>query len=126
MKKFVVVRLLTLLIAASAMGACTSVGSLGLVTKPAADPSAILKSGKHYQELGPASGEACRYFLLAIVPSGDSAFSTAVNNALKDNGGDALINVTVSSSLYGFIPIYNVFTYTCTTVSGIAVKFENP
>ena len=31
---------------------------------------------------------------------------------------------TVSSSLYGFIPIYNVYSFTCTSVSGIAVKYK--
>ena len=103
---------------------CTSVGNLGIVTKPSADAASLLKSGRAYKELGPAEGEACRHFLLAIIPWGDSSFSTAVNNALAEKGGDALVNVTVSSSLYGFIPIYNVYTYTCTTVKGIAVKFQ--
>ena len=106
------------------LSSCTSVGTLGLVTKPSADTAALLKSGKGYKELGPAEGEGCRYFLLAVIPWGDSAFSTAVNEALAQKGGDALINVTVSSSLYGFIPIYNVFSYTCTKVQGIAVKFD--
>lgn len=112
---FVVIFLLT---------GCTSVGNLGIVTKPSADAASLLKSGRAYKELGPAEGEACRHFLLAIIPWGDSSFSTAVNNALAEKGGDALVNVTVSSSLYGFIPIYNVYTYTCTTVKGIAVKFQ--
>jgi len=103
---------------------CTSVGNLGIVTKPSADAASLLKSGRAYKELGPAEGEACRHFLLAIIPWGDSSFSTAVNNALAEKGGDALVNVTVSSSLYGFIPIYNVYSYTCTTVKGIAVKFQ--
>jgi len=112
---FVVIFLLT---------GCTSVGNLGIVTKPSADAASLLKSGRAYKELGPAEGEACRHFLLAIIPWGDSSFSTAVNNALAEKGGDALVNVTVSSSLYGFIPIYNVYSYTCTTVKGIAVKFQ--
>ena len=112
---FVVIFLLT---------GCTSVGNLGIVTKPSADAASLLKSGRAYKELGPAEGEACRHFLLAVIPWGDSSFSTAVNNALAEKGGDALVNVTVSSSLYGFIPIYNVYTYTCTTVKGIAVKFQ--
>jgi len=103
---------------------CTSVGNLGIVTKPSADAASLLKSGRAYKELGPAEGEACRHFLLAVIPWGDSSFSTAVNNALAEKGGDALVNVTVSSSLYGFIPIYNVYSYTCTTVKGIAVKFQ--
>ena len=37
-------------------------------------------------------------------------------------GADALLNVSTSSSLYGFIPLLNVFSFTCTTVSGTAVK----
>ncbi len=107
-----------------ALTGCISVGNLGIVTKPSADSATLLKSGRTFQELGPTEGEACRHFLLAVIPWGDSAFSTAVNNALAEKGGDALINVTVSSSLYGFIPIYNVFSFTCTTVKGIAVKFQ--
>ncbi len=85
---------------------CTSVGSLGIVTKPNADAANLLKSGKNFQELGSVEGNTCRHFILAIIPFGDSAFSTAVDKALAQKDGDALINVTVSSSLYGFIPIY--------------------
>jgi hypothetical protein len=39
---------------------------------------------------------------------GKSDFGTAVDKALVERGGDALLNVTVETSLYGFIPIYNV------------------
>ncbi len=106
------------------VGGCTSVGSLGIVTKSLGDPASLLKSGKPYEELGVAHGEACRFFVLAVIPFGNSSFSTAVDKALAEKGGDALINVTVSSSLYGFIPIYNVFSFTCTTVTGVAVKFQ--
>ena len=106
------------------LAACSSVGSLGIVTKSTADPASILKSGRTYQELGPAEGQACRFFIIAIVPFGDSTFSTAVERALAEQGGDALINVTTSSSLYGFIPVYNILSFTCTTVKGIAVKFQ--
>ena len=65
-------------------------------------------------------------FLLGIIPWGDSTVATAMDKALAENGGDALINVSVTTSLYGFVPIYNVFAFTCTTVEGIAIKFENP
>ena len=119
MKKIICLLATPLLIAG-----CTSVGNLGIVTKSTGDPGALLRNAQSYKELGPVEGESCRYFLLAIVPWGDSAFSTAVDDALVKVGGDAMINVTVSSSLYGFIPIYNVFSYTCTTVKGIAIKFE--
>ncbi len=83
-----------------------------------------LRSGRTYQEIGPAEGQACRFFIIAVVPFGDSTFSTAVERALAEKGGDALINVTTSSSLYGFIPVYNILSFTCTTVKGIAVKFQ--
>ena len=103
---------------------CTSVGTLGLVTKSSGDPGAVLKDGQSYKELGPTEGEACRYFLLGMVPWGDATFSKAVDNALAQRGGDALINVTVTNSLYGFVPVYNVFAYACTEVKGIAIKLE--
>jgi hypothetical protein len=54
-------------------------------------------------------------FVIAVIPFGDSTFSKAVDDALASRGGDALINVTVSSSLYGFVPIYNVYSFTCTS-----------
>jgi len=102
---------------------CTSVGNLGMVTKSMGDPGALLRNGQPYREIGPAVGEACRFFFLAVLPFGNSSFSAAVDEALEQSRGDALLNVTVSSSLYGFIPIYNIFSYTCTNVRGTAIKF---
>jgi hypothetical protein len=84
----------------------------------------MFKSTQTVKELGPVQGGACRFFLAGVIPWGDATLSTAVENALASVGGDALINVSVSNSLYGFIPIYNVFAYTCTDVRGIAIKFE--
>ena len=106
------------------LGGCSSSGTLGLVTKSTADPASLLRSGRAFKELGPVQAEACRHFVLAIIPWGRSDFGTAVDKALIERGGDALLNVTVESSLYGFIPIYNVYSYTCTKVQGIAIKFE--
>ncbi|MCA9468013.1 MAG: hypothetical protein KC643_21575 [Nitrospira sp.] len=103
---------------------CSTAGRLGIVTKSSADPSSLLKNSQGYEELGPTEGKACRYFLLAIIPWGNSDFEKAVNIALEKTGGDALLNVTAESSLYGFIPIYNVFSFTCTTVKGTAIKFK--
>jgi hypothetical protein len=103
---------------------CTSVGHLGIVTKASANNADRLKSGVAFEDLGPAEGSACRHFVLAVIPFGDSTFSSAVDDALAQRGGDALLNVTVSSSLYGFVPIYNVYSFTCTSVQGVAVKFK--
>jgi len=113
-----------LLLTAILLAGCTSVGTLGIVTKSTGDPGAMLRDTQNYKELGPVQGEACRFFLLGVIPWGDATLSTAVHDALTKVEGDALINVTVSNSLYGFVPIYNVFSYTCTDVNGIAIKFE--
>ena len=103
---------------------CTSVGNLGVVTRASANNAEILKSGVAFEELGAVEGSACRHFVIALIPFGNSTFSKAVDDALAQKGGDALINVTVSSSLYGFIPLYNVYSFTCTSVQGVAVKFR--
>jgi len=47
----------------------------------------------------------------------------AVAEALASSEGDAIINASIETSLYGFIPIYHVFSFTCTTVQGVAIKF---
>jgi len=106
------------------LAGCSSSGTLGIVTRSSADPAALLKSGRTFQELGSVEGQACRHFVLAIIPWGQGDFAHAVDQALEQKGGDALLNVSVETSLYGFIPIYNVYSFTCTTVKGIAIKFE--
>jgi len=115
---------LVLLLVVLGLSGCSSSGNLGMIVKSTADPGALLTNKTSYQEIGPADGEACRFFLLAVLPFGKADVATAVDEALAKSGGDALLNVSVSSSLYGFIPIYNIFTYTCTNVKGIAIKFE--
>jgi hypothetical protein len=79
-----------------------------------------LSRGRSYAKASPSRFT----FLIAVIPFGDSTFSSAVDEALAQRGGDALLNVTVSSSLYGFVPIYNVYSFTCTSVQGVAVKFK--
>ena len=115
---------LIMLFVAMFLAGCSSSGSLGMVVKSTADPGALLTNKTSFREIGPVDGEACRFFILAVLPFGKSDFASAVDEALIKSGGDALLNVTVSSSLYGFIPIYNIFTYNCTNVKGIAVKFD--
>src|SRR6476660_2740757 len=111
-------RLASLLVLSALTIGCTSVGHLGIVTKPTSSNAERLKSGVAFEEIGPVEGNACRHFLVAVIPFGDSTFSKAVEDALEQRGGDALLNVTVTSSLYGFVPIYNVYSFTCTSVQG--------
>jgi hypothetical protein len=113
-------------LATIAVASCTSVGQVGVMTRPSADPSAVIREAHRYHEIGPAKGTACRYFLLAIVPWGESTASRALDKALDATGGDALLNVTVYSSLYTFVPYFNIFAYTCTSVEGTAIDYLPP
>jgi len=115
---------LVLLLTCIMLVGCSTTGNLGIVAKSSADPASLLKNSQGYEDLGPAEGQACRHFILAIIPFGQSDMTKAVDKALAATGGDALLNVSAESSLYGFIPIYNVYTFTCTTVKGTAIKFK--
>ncbi len=126
MKLRVKLGVLAIFCALSPLLGCASTGNLGIISKTTGDPGSLFSSPHPYKEMGPIKGEACRYILLGIIPWGDSTVTTAVNEALAKSGGDALINLSVTSSLYTFIPIYNIFCYTCTSVEGIAIKFERP
>jgi hypothetical protein len=112
------------LVAILFVAGCSSTGNLGMIAKSQANPTSLLSSSHSFKEIGLVKGQACRFFLLGVAPWGNSTVSLAIDNALK-NGGDALINVSVTSSLYGFVPIYNIFCYTCTNVEGIAIEFES-
>jgi hypothetical protein len=116
------IRLAAITLAVLVASGCSSTGTLGLVS--IGGSSTALKSGQSFKDLGAASGKSCRYFLLGIIPWGDGTPSDATRDALQKSGGDALLNTTVETSLYGLIPIYQLFAWTCTTISGTAIKFE--
>jgi hypothetical protein len=69
-------------------------------------------------------GRACRFFVVALIPFGNSTPGAAIDKALQDTDADAVLNASVTTSLYGFVPIYNVLSFTCTTVQGVAIRFE--
>lgn len=119
-------KLIAGVVTAVGLSACTSVAQVGILTGPSGDPGSLISEARPYSEIGPVEGRACRYFLLGIIPWGDSTPSAAMDQALGFSGGDAIINASVETSLYGFVPIYNAFAYTCTTVRGIAIKFDVP
>ena len=82
-----------------ALAGCVSVGSLGVLTRSSIDPVALLKTSHTVKDLGPAEGQACRFFVIAVIPWGNSDVQTALDKALAPSGGDALVNVTTSTSL---------------------------
>jgi len=103
---------------------CSSTANHGIMTRPMSDSVGLVESAHTITEIGPTSGRVCRFFLLNVIPWGNSTTGAAMEKALSFSGGDALLNVSVTTSLYGFVPIYNVLSYTCTTVSGVAVEIE--
>jgi hypothetical protein len=117
-------RIVALFALALLTAGCTSTQNLGMMTRQVGSPGAMLSNPTPYTELGSAEGRACRYFVLAVVPFGDSTPTAAMEKALEQSGGDALLNVSATTGLYGFFPIYNVFSFTCTTVRGIAIQFD--
>lgn len=106
--------------------ACTSTEQVGLMALPTADPAALLTKPTAYQTLGVVEGDSCRSFALGLIPWGNGTAGAALEEALASTGGNALLNATVKTSLFGFIPIYNLFSFTCTTVRGVAIKYESP
>ena len=102
---------------------CVSTGEVGILARSGTDPAALITQANPYEEVGMTSGHACRHFVLNLIPFGDAAVSSAVDEALTAVDGDALINVVVSSSLFGFIPYYNLYAFTCSAVKGTAIRF---
>jgi len=119
-------RVPSLLLAALLASACASTSNHALIARPTASASDLLRTSVSFEELGPVEGRACRFFVLAVVPFGNSTPGAAIENALEGKQADAILNASVTTSLYGFVPIYNVLSFTCTTVQGVAVRFERP
>jgi hypothetical protein len=108
---------------AVSLSGCTSVGSAGLMVKPAANPLELARGGS-FRELGAVEATACRSLIVGVLPLGNADPGHVLEKALASTGADALLNVATSNSHYGFVPVYNVFSITCTTLKGTAIKFE--
>jgi len=102
---------------------CTSVGSAGLMVRSAANPIELARAGS-FRDLGPVEATDCRYLIIGVLPLGNADPGHVLEKALTSKGADALLNVSTSNSHYGFVPIYNVFSITCTSLRGTAIKFE--
>ena len=94
------------------------------MTRASADPASLLRSGRGFTERGPVEGKVCRHVVLAVIPWGQADFTRAVDQGLDRKRWGCSSECDGQTSLYGFVPIYNVYSFTCTTVQGIAVKFE--
>jgi hypothetical protein len=104
--------------------ACSSTATHGILSRQVVDVGSIIEESHTYEEIGPVEGRRCRFFLLNIIPWGDSTTGAAMEKALSNTGGNAVVNAAVTTSLYGFVPIYNVLSFSCTTVRGVAVRID--
>ena len=111
---------IAVIVIATLISGCTTTGRIGVLSKSGVGLENM--SGAH-QELGPAKGKACRRMLLGIIPVGNASVAKAMERALANSGADALVNVTVKTSLKNWIPTYNLTVTACTTVEGTAVLF---
>ena len=106
------------------LAACASTSQHGLIANPSSNAAGLLNETVTFREIGPVEGQACRYFIIAVVPIGNSSLGNAIENALAGTEADAILSASVTTSLYGFFPIYNILSFTCTTVQGVAVSYE--
>ncbi|MHB1756836.1 MAG: hypothetical protein ACYCT9_04900 [Leptospirillum sp.] len=111
------------------LSACTSTGNLGLLTNSETEADLGPHDSHRFHRVGTEiSGTACRHFILGIIPWGDSDVETALRHALQAHpslNADGLVHVTTETSLYGFFPLYDIYTLTCTTVKGTPVRFDH-
>lgn len=111
------------------LSACTSTGTLGLISNSETETDLSPHDSHRFHRVGTEiTGTACRHFILGIIPWGDSDVETALRHALHAHPAlkaDGLVHVTTETSLYGFFPLYDIYTLTCTTVKGIPIRFDH-
>ncbi len=83
-------------------------------------PSTVPLAPGEYTELQPASGSSTGFYVFFVPFSTRSSVDAAIADALKERGGDALINVTADVSMT-YLILVNFIT---TRVYGVAVKVD--
>lgn len=72
-----------------------------------------------YSELGSVEETDCLWYLFGAIPiSSGNNFQDAINDAIRQRNGDALIQVTAETYYQNFLIVARY----CTIVQGIAVK----
>lgn len=111
------------------MAGCTSTGNLGILSNSETEADLGPHDPHTFHRVGSEiSGEACRHFILGVLPIGRSDIESALKDALLKHPelkADGMVHISVQSTLYGFFPIYNVYTVTCTTIKGVPIRFDH-
>jgi hypothetical protein len=85
-------------------------------------PSNVPLEGRSYREVGVTKATDSAIRLFGILPvSGSNSIRAALDAAIRREGGDALINITVESYVQNFI----IFVRFVTAVHGTAIRFED-
>ncbi|MCL4461556.1 MAG: hypothetical protein M1297_07605 [Nitrospirae bacterium] len=111
------------------LSGCTSTGNLGILSNSETEADLGPHDPHTFHRVGSEiTGKACRHFILGVLPIGSSDIESALKNALSKHPelkADGLVHISVQSTLYGFFPIYNVYTVTCTTIRGVPIRFDH-
>jgi len=85
-------------------------------------PSNLPLEGRSYRVLGETKATDSAIRLFGILPiSGSNHIRSALDAAIRREGGDALINITVEAYVQNFI----IFVRFVTAVHGTAIRFED-
>jgi hypothetical protein len=83
-------------------------------------PSNVPLEGKTYTELGHTAGKDSLVRLFCILPvSGSNSIRQAMERAIRNKNGDALINITVEA----YSSYWILFSKHVTRVEGTAIRF---
>ena len=111
------------------LSGCTSTGNLGILSNSETEADLGPHDPHTFHRVGTEiTGKACRHFILGVLPIGSSDIESALKNALSQHPelkADGMVHISVQSTLYGFFPIYNVYTVTCTTIRGVPIRFDH-
>ncbi len=100
------------LVAVLVSGCMTAPSGVAASTKPLAQDG--------YTSIGPTEGRAVGVYLLGLIPLSEPyPARAAVDRAIRQGGGDALVDVTVDYMTIMIPPFVNVMI---TTANGTAVK----
>ncbi len=113
MKKLHLMSILALLLIVAASGCATNPGGIAASSTPI--------NGRSYTNLGRSTATERRILLLGIIPiTGENSIRGALNEAVENRGGDAMINITVESYAHWWI----IITRFATRVDGEVIRFD--
>jgi hypothetical protein len=102
------------------MGALLLLFSASCSSPGAIAPSTIPISGKYVALGGIEEASSCGLMVLVVPVKHPKSLSDLIDDLIKEKGGDALIEVSSSSSFFTAL----VYTQSCIDVRGKVVKFS--